>query len=185
MCFAVCKDTSYHPRQCTSTVLRPPPASDFFFLSALARSQVAEAAFCELQRTRRADRRRPRDVSLLSWVKSACPACVRCPVCPPSVSYLSKVACDAMSRLSRVSPATFGSLFTGLSAKMTYYKAYIVLESYTLQKALSDACAQVPSPVYSHTISRGTAHHSRHKPKTLGGQTGHHTHAREALFTSR
>ena len=30
----------------------------------------------------------------------------------------------------RVSPATFGSLFTGLSAKMTYYKAYIVLESY-------------------------------------------------------
>ena len=81
----------------------------------------------------------------------------------------------------RVSPATFGSLFTGLSAKMTYYKAYIVLESYTLQKALSDACAQVPSPVYSHTISRGTAHHSRHKPKTLGGQTGHHTHAGEAL----
>ena len=83
----------------------------------------------------------------------------------------------------RVSPATFGSLFTGLSAKMTYYKAYIVLESYTLQKALSDACAQVPSPVYSHTISRGTAHHSRHKSDIQGGHTGHHTHAGDALWT--
>ena len=83
----------------------------------------------------------------------------------------------------RVSPATFGSLFTGLSAKMTYYKAYIVLESYTLQKALSDACAQVPSPVYSHTISRGTAQHSRHKSDIQGGHTGHHTHAGDALWT--
>ena len=83
----------------------------------------------------------------------------------------------------RVSPATFGSLFTGLSAKMTYYMAYIVLESYTLQKALSDACAQVPSPVYSHTISRGTAHHSRHKSDIQGGHTGHHTHAGDALWT--
>ena len=144
----------------------------FLFFVCSRRSQVAETAFNELKRIRRADWRRPRDVSLLSWVKSACPACVRCPVCPPSVSYLSKVACDAICLDCRVSPATFESLFTGLSEKMTYYKAYIVLESYPWQKALSNACAQVPSPVCSHVVlwsavAQPIGHRSRHKPKTL------------------
>ena len=33
---------------------------------------------------------------------------------------------------------------------MEYYKAHIVLESYPWQQALSNTCAQVPSPVCSH-----------------------------------
>ena len=54
------------PAQCYDRRLLP-----IFFLSSLTRSQVAEAAFCELQRTRRADRRRPRALSLCTWVQSA------------------------------------------------------------------------------------------------------------------